>query len=472
MENPNKYPIEHLPYSLQKAILDVVSETKAPLELVAASMLSSMSLLAQNNVDVERPSDGKALPASLFMLTLAESGERKTGCDHYFQKQIHQWEAEMEEAYKSELTDYKRLHATWKIKNSALIKQIGKAIDDPEKEAELTTRLEAHSANEPVKPRKRQLLSSDVTPEALIKRLHDGYPVGGLFNNEGGVILSARTMRNLPLLNSLWDGQPVKCERKSEPDIVLKDARLSIGLMVQPETFQKFLDNAGAHARDNGFLARCLFTKVFSTQGSRIEEIQAKKPIPHFLIIFEHNQRAYLNSQFSKNYIKPKNRIRLRLSRDAIGMWYDNFNNIERKIGRGEDYNDIKDAASKAMDNALRIAAIFHYWDGSGEEINRETFISALHLSYWHLNQFKRIFGEKFTLCPEVQDVADIESWLLNRLRSRGECIILESSIKQYGPNQLRKGNRINCALHYLEMHGKIKRIVKQRRSYVLINMQ
>lgn len=120
-----------------------------------------------------------------------------------------------------------RLHATWKIKNSALIKQIGKAIDDPEKEAELTTRLEAHSANEPVKPRKRQLLSSDITPEALIKRLHDGYPVGGLFNNEGGAVLSARTMRNLPLLNSLWDGQSVKCERKGEPDIVLNDARLS-----------------------------------------------------------------------------------------------------------------------------------------------------------------------------------------------------------------------------------------------------
>lgn len=469
MNNFNNYPVHTLPVSLRETVQEVESATKAPVELVAASMLSSLSLLAQISVDVERPTDGKALPTSLFMVTLAESGERKTACDFYFQRKIHQWEEAMLRTYESELSEYQRKHEIWQVKKKALVKQIGKPIADPEEEATLATKLEAHTANQPVKPRKRQLLSSDITPEALIKRLHDGYPVGGLFSNEGGAILSARSMRNQPQLNSLWDGQTVKCERKGEPDIVLRDARLSIGLMVQPETFQKFLENAGAQARDNGFLARCLFTRVVSTQGLRMEQMQDKGVLSHWQN-FAEKQDACLRRVFPDDPNISQARTTLKLSRDACNLWYQNFNNVEVNLAPGGVLSDIKDAASKAMDNALRIAAIFHYWEGSGDEICYDHLWGAIALMTWHINQFKFLFGKTPPIQTAIQDVIDLKIWFQDWCRKTGQRVILQSAFKQYGPNHLRKGSRIEHAICCLTVTGQVTRHVFQKKQYVQLN--
>jgi putative DNA primase/helicase len=52
-------------------------------------------------------------------------------------------------------------------------------------------------------------------------------------------------MRNLALLNMLWDGGGIAIDRRSKPSFRLRDRRLTFGLMVQPEVLRGFLERAG-----------------------------------------------------------------------------------------------------------------------------------------------------------------------------------------------------------------------------------
>ena len=70
------YPVEALG-DLRRAVEAVRAKTQAPVAIAAQSALSVASLAVQGFADVETL--GGYAPLSLFCLTVAESGERKSG---------------------------------------------------------------------------------------------------------------------------------------------------------------------------------------------------------------------------------------------------------------------------------------------------------------------------------------------------------------------------------------------------------
>jgi putative DNA primase/helicase len=62
------------------AVEEVSRYVQAPLPLVASSALASVSLATQAHVDAQRDEKLQG-PTSLYMLTIAASGERKSTCD-------------------------------------------------------------------------------------------------------------------------------------------------------------------------------------------------------------------------------------------------------------------------------------------------------------------------------------------------------------------------------------------------------
>lgn len=73
----NEFPL------LKDMLIEVAEATQAPLELVLASALSTISLLCQPLIDVERP--GKMIgPVSLMVISIAQSGERKSTVESMF----------------------------------------------------------------------------------------------------------------------------------------------------------------------------------------------------------------------------------------------------------------------------------------------------------------------------------------------------------------------------------------------------
>ena len=58
---------------------------------MASSALGALSLTGQAYVDVKR-AEGLTGPTSLFLLTIADSGERKSTCDKFFTEPIRNYE--------------------------------------------------------------------------------------------------------------------------------------------------------------------------------------------------------------------------------------------------------------------------------------------------------------------------------------------------------------------------------------------
>lgn len=78
-EQATIFPFEALG-ELKDIVAAVATITQAPIEIAAQSTLAVIALLSQTEVDVETL-QGTTAPTSLFFLTIAASGERKSSCD-------------------------------------------------------------------------------------------------------------------------------------------------------------------------------------------------------------------------------------------------------------------------------------------------------------------------------------------------------------------------------------------------------
>src|SRR3990167_11364766 len=88
---PEPYPEDALPDTIRKAVKEVVDFVKAPLPMVASSALAAISLAIQPHINVKRAEKLHG-PVGLFMLTIADSGERKSTCDGFFTAAIREYE--------------------------------------------------------------------------------------------------------------------------------------------------------------------------------------------------------------------------------------------------------------------------------------------------------------------------------------------------------------------------------------------
>jgi putative DNA primase/helicase len=77
------FPLWALTPKIRMAVEEAIAVTQAPPALVASSALAAASLAVQTKFDVRR-FNGLSSPCSLFMITFAESGERKTTVDRMF----------------------------------------------------------------------------------------------------------------------------------------------------------------------------------------------------------------------------------------------------------------------------------------------------------------------------------------------------------------------------------------------------
>ena len=84
---PEPYPLDALPLPIRAAVEEVAGFVKAPVPMVASSALVALSLAIQAHVDAKRAEKLHG-PVGLFLLTIADSGERKSTCDGFFTRAI------------------------------------------------------------------------------------------------------------------------------------------------------------------------------------------------------------------------------------------------------------------------------------------------------------------------------------------------------------------------------------------------
>lgn len=438
-----EFPVDALPEIIRQAVWEVSTRTKAPLALISASALGALSLACQGQLEVCRMGE-LVSPCSLFLITIADSGERKTSVDSLFMAPHREIEEAQLELYQRAMITYKAEQLGWETTRKAILSLIEKKALKGEDSGSDVQHLANLIARQPLRPRRVRLRYDDATPEALLMGLHENSPSAALVSDEAGSIFHGRALDNLPMLNKLWDGQDITVDRRHTGSTTLKNARLTVALMVQDGILRQYLERRGDEARSSGFLARCLVSHPQSTQGFR--------PIYHLTESWPHLLRyqVRLKDILLHNSQVTADRIRLSFTPAAQNSWISIYNHIEKNIAPGHSLSGVKDFAAKLADNIARLAALFHFIEHGEGPIPPGPLGQANQICSWYANEFLRIFPPPPIIPQDQADALLLDNWLVNFSQTRGIVLHKKNFLLQYGPSALRNKARLNAAIDYL----------------------
>ena len=122
-EEPKPFPVVALGTMMEEAVIEFKGYGKQPLSMIAGSALATASLACQGLADVGRDSQNIG-PISLSVLTIAESGERKSSLDKAFSKALREWEREKADEMKVVIKKSIADHSDWDAKRHGLLAAI------------------------------------------------------------------------------------------------------------------------------------------------------------------------------------------------------------------------------------------------------------------------------------------------------------------------------------------------------------
>ena len=150
-------------------------------------------------------------------------------------------------------------------------------------------------------------------------------------------------------------------------------------------------------------------------------------------------------------------------------------NQFETLMANGGDLADLRDRASKALENACRIAGVLTVIERglAARTVEVEYLKRGLVLIQWYLSEALRIRG--MATAPQV--VLDAEL-LMAWLKNLGLKQFRSKKVLNAGPNQLRDKERLTAAISLLVLNGylaenepgKIIDGVKPRKSWRVLH--
>lgn len=453
--NLTPFPLNAFPPVMGGAIHDVWARTKAPIPLIASSVLSASALACQRRYEVRLPF-GAISPLSLFMLLVANSGERKSAADALVYSVIRQIEKEHRIEFEEQREIHRQKIASWSAVDKALQQNILRA--DGERLLELQAALEGHHSRKPVEPSERRYILDDTTPAAIIGSLRKSHSAT-MVSNDGRTMLMGRALSDLSLINRAWDRAVLRVDRAGADAIVLDDYALSLWIMAQPGVLDEFMTHdRGRVSRETGFLARCLIALPDSTQGHRYFDPLAFQPEAG-LREFHQRLEDALNADAVRQIIEP--------DPAATESWTRFHNLVEQDLLPGQYLSDLTDFASKAPENAARIAAIFHVMAGRSGPLQVDHMQHACLLAGWYLQEAKRLFGAPL-ISQEQIDAEALATWLQSRIRWPHPFVDLSKAyVYHHAPYALRERVRLNPALWILGSQGRISYYMVGRKTIV-----
>lgn len=471
---PEPYPIDALPMTVRAAVEEVAGFVKAPMAMVVSSALAALSLAIQSHADAKRLERLHG-PVGLFLLVIADSGERKSTSDGFFTRTISDYEEAQAESAKPILKDHKAEIEGWEAKRAGVKEKIRQLAKDNKPTAGMEAALRDLEHDKPEPPRVPRLLYADATPEALAYGLAKQWPSGGVVSAEAGIVFGSHgmgkdsVMRNLGLLNQLWDGKSLTIDRRSTESFKVRGARLTVALQIQEPTLREFFTRSGTLARGTGFLARFLIAWPESTQGMRqIDPAAPDGPVTWPNLDVFHKRIAAILEQPSPidddGALTPP---MLPLTIDAKAAWVEFHNAIENELSSSGELYDIRDVASKSADNAARLAALFQIFEGTGGAIGADAFEGASRIAAWHLNEARRFFGA-LALPAELADAARLDSWLTAHCRQGRTHSVGKNHVRQHGP--IRDGARLDAAIRELAELDRLRLIRDGKRLIIEMN--
>lgn len=452
---------------LESTTIEVSQHVEVVPEMARTMALAAMSVACQGAVDVKYP-NGTVVPTSLNLLTIAESGERKTAVENWFFKSIREFQQEKKVKSKSKNIEYQRDIDNWTSGEKLLKKEWNHTfilleqqlrsgeVENKEAIESIEKRQKEWKEKKPIPPKEYQLIYENVTPIALAYGLYANIPLACLLSSEAGGILEGQAIKDLYLLNSIWSGSTVEVSRRSTPSFSVIDPRLTIALMAQPKVVERFLEKRGEEARDNGFLSRLMVIKPDSKIGKRKGQ---GRPIKENVINkFNDRVNELLNESFEILDEKEKSRKIIDFTSTAKVRWQEIFSLIESSMKEHDLYYHSRAHGSKLMENITRVAAIIHTFEKYEGDISVHVldYAHALCTCYSkdyleHLAGEPEIVTWTNELVCEIRRLGDHDNNLNYRFN--------KSLMSQNGRGITRHKGKLKASMKFLELMGHLERV-------------
>lgn len=443
------YPVAALG-PLRAAAVAAQDVTQAPVGIAAQSALSVAALAVQGFADVETL--GSDAPCSLFCLTIAESGERKSSCDRLLIKGVRDHERAQGERFQGEFSEYEVSREIWAGKRKRLMVEAAGA--DKTKAIGAEADLRALGA-EPRPPLYPNVTAQEPTFEGLLKLYQIGRPALGLFSDEAGGFIGGHAMnadnrlKTIAGLSQLWNGDTVNRIRSGDGASDYPGRRLAMHLMAQPVAARPLL--ADPQASGQGFLARFLITEPPSAIGTRLRRGHDSAS-DAALAAFTARLTAILETPMpigdNPQQLTP---TRLPLSSGARDLLWRFYEAVEGAQATGQEMEHVRAYGSKAAEQAARIAGVLTLWaDLDAPEVTPETMKHGIALAGFYLKEARRL-AETGLVSEETAKAERLRTWLLESWRHEE---VTPREIIQWGPNALREAKALAGPLAMLAKAG------------------
>ena len=426
---PDAFPFHALGTIMGNAARAIAQDVQAPDSLAGGSVLAAASLAVQSLANVMLP-HGQRSPLSVFVITGAGSGDRKSAVDAVACKEV-------EEVRKQQARQFSSLMEQYEEDMGAKNKK------DPD----------------PPKPTPKSLTTGNATIEGIIRLLKHQSSVG-VFSAEGGEMLGGHSLRDdkrssgLAFFLKSWSGESLDSLRGGDGLTVLLGRRIAMHILVQPVLLGALLSDPLAQGQ--GLLARCLIAQPDTLAGHR----PYRDVNPHdnpAVVTYSYAIKALLETppvlRAEGDGYELKSRD-LHLSDEARALWIAFYNEIERQQGNGSELEGARPFASKAAEHAARVAGIITLvQDRTATRIPGSAMDAAIELTGFYLSEHLRLTGAGRRDRIEGQ-LRKLLAWL----QSAGKAVP-KKDVLQKSPYALRqlKSDRLAPLLYELVSRGYIR---------------
>lgn len=288
--------------------------------------------------------------------------------------------------------------------------------------------------------------------------LADGRPYAGLFTDEGGTLIGGHSftdesrMRTAALLNSLWDGAPIRRLRVLTGNRYAPGRRLAAHVMMQPAVAEQLLGNATL--ADMGTLARFLVVAPASTAGTRSwrEPDGAARAT---LGDYDGRILALLRKPPRLGDAGALDPRPLDLSPDARRLLISFHDAVESQLGADGTLAQVKAFGAKATEHAARLAAVLTaFADPEPGKIGAEAATNGITLAYHYTSEMLRL-GDASRVNPDLRLAARLLDWWQRRPDPRAHL----AEVYQRGLNALGAADDARRIIAILEDHGWLRRL-------------
>lgn len=465
--HPNEIPTDNLPPLIKEAIEEVSRNIQSPQPMIVSSIYAAISAACQNGCIVSHP-QGFTSPVSLYFITLADSGERKTQTDRFTGQALRAFQELQDQKIEEENKQFKSALEHWRQEKKMLYDELRRLIKKKLPTEDISKQIKT-GLREPTPPKGYKLLVDNITGPTLSRVLNTHHPCTGIFSDEGLTALKAVATDNLGNLNSAWSGTTLNFDRSGGESFKVRNPRITMSLMFQPGVLEKLLRKENNLWHESGLLARTLIACPRPNAGMRKVALQEFEwPA---LEAFNSRIRALLEASHPAGGIS--NPEVLTLSSYAKHAWGEFAADVEKAQLSWGVLSDVKAFASKIAENALRMAALNQRMESDDLEINPKNMHRAIAVCGWYLDEFKRLFGEG-SQRPEELVVADtIYQWLWKKCLVRGAPYeIPKGYVRKNCPDPLRNSAILEAAYHTLAMQGKLRLETRNRTHLIVLERE